>query len=125
MKKLLITLTAAGVLAMPVGAALAQDVDVPPDDSVTTVQPDRDRDRTRLHQEDGYAQCDGTGAQDRSRMHVEDQTGIGAELRPGHGHGDCDVDCTGDQARIHQAGVAGVGQHGPGLRSDRGNGRNG
>ena len=104
MKKMLITITTVGVLAVPAGMALAQSDPVEPDTPVPAcVERERDRDRggdremlgthdqvrtqlrTQLH--DGDCAADGTGehAQNRSRTQeqtrVDDGTGHGARNR--------------------------------------------
>lgn len=143
MKKLLITLAAAGALALPVGAVLAQADDGTTDDTVTTVEPDRDQVRLRIHQEDGYAQCDGTQTQERNRIHVDDATGVGPQAQVGQGSqfgqgnelgqgnrlgqatSECSADCTGDQVRGQAGDAVGPTRDGAGIRMMYGNGRNG
>ncbi len=94
MKKMLITLTATGVLAIPVGVAVAgNDTVETPEPVPTTVEPRRDRDRIHIDdhaavgvqnhrqagQEDGGDDCDGDGAQvrERNQVRVEWETGDG------------------------------------------------
>jgi hypothetical protein len=83
MKKMLLTLTAAGVLAVPAGVALAQDDGTVPTGSVATCQ-DHDR------------------SQDRDRSHQQYPIGVQAQERAQHQYrindGDCTGDCTGTQA---------------------------
>ncbi len=103
MKKMLMTLTMAGALAVPVGVALAQADTTGPVDEPTVVEPVRDQTRLRLHQEDGYEQCDGTAEmereQERTRAHVADGTGQAVQDRSAEQAGDCTRDCAGDQLR--------------------------
>ena len=96
MKKTLLTLIVAGVLAVPVGAAFAEDGTPEPTAPVPTmVQPARDRDCDRTTNQDSpviqaqeRAQLrlhDGTGDQARSRdqIQLEDGTATTAGYRQG------------------------------------------
>jgi len=86
MRKMLLTLTTVGVLAVPAGMALAQsDTTEPVEPVPTCVDPVRDRDRN--HSEDHGL----LGAQDQVRTRQQTQ----AHLDEGTG----DADCTGDHAR--------------------------
>ncbi|MGD9704999.1 MAG: hypothetical protein AB7Q42_17465 [Acidimicrobiia bacterium] len=98
---MLVTLTAAGVLAVPAGTALAQDETPEPAVPVTTCQPERDRDRDRVNDQDQVVvqtqeraqirlrdgtcdgDCTGDEVRDRDRVHLEDGTGLGAQHRQG------------------------------------------
>ncbi len=103
MKKMLMTLTMAGALAVPVGVALAQDDSAEPADVPTVVEPIHERARLRQHQEDEYRQCDGTAEmereQERTRAHVADGSGQEVQRRSAEPTGDCSGDCTGEQVR--------------------------
>jgi len=81
MKKILLTLTAAGVLAVPAGAAFAEDDTTVPSTTVPTCVPQRDRDRDRVYDQDGSM------LQERARQQLRLHDGT------------CDSDCTGDQVR--------------------------
>ena len=84
MKKMLLTLTTVGVLAVPAGMALAQSGTPEPTEPVPTcVDPVRDRDRDRIADQDQLGTQD---SQLRTQLHLEDGT--------------CDGDCTGDQVRM-------------------------
>ena len=84
MKKMLLTLTAAAVLAVPAGVALAQDDGAVPAGSVAACQ-DHDR------------------GQDRDRLSQPDPTGVQGHERAQHQYrindGDCTGDCADSQAR--------------------------
>ena len=108
MKRMLITFIAAGTLAVPAGIALAQDDTPEPTEPVPTCE-QHERARARVNQQMPAADhgqhraenqrqlgdapcagdCDGTEAQNRNQIRVED----------GAGDGICDGDCTGDQVR--------------------------
>jgi hypothetical protein len=134
MKKLLITLTAAGALALPVGVAMAQDDVVETDDAVSTVEPERERTQLRLHEEDG-AECDGTRTQERSRVHVEDGSGVGTQAENGWGQDGAGGGTQaengrgqggaggGDQVRTRSADASGDAAQGAALRTMHGHGR--
>lgn len=104
MKKMLLTLTAAGMLAVPAGVALAQDDGAEPTAPVATCEDQvRRQDRDRVNEQDpvaeqgqdraqhqfrirdGEGDCDATGGQDheRTRTRVEDGTGDQARNRQG------------------------------------------
>jgi hypothetical protein len=104
MKKMLLTLTAAGMLAVPAGVALAQDDGAEPTAPVATCEDQvRRQDRDRVNEQDPVAEqsqdraqhqfrirdgdrdCDATGGQDheRTRTRVEDGTGGQAQNRHG------------------------------------------
>jgi Ni/Co efflux regulator RcnB len=84
MKKMLITITTVGVLAVPAGMALAQSDPVEPDTPVPTcVDHERDRDRDRSGDHDMLGTHDQVRTQLRTQLH----------------DGDCDADCTGDHAQ--------------------------
>jgi len=87
MRKMLLTLTTVGVLAVPAGMALAQsDTTEPAEPVPTCVDPVRDRDRDRS------ADQGLLGAQDQVRTQLQTQLHLN--------DGTCDADCTGDQARV-------------------------
>jgi Ni/Co efflux regulator RcnB len=112
MKKILLTITAVGALAVPAGIAAAQtDDDVTETETPTTVVCDQDqsRDQLRLH--------DGTGDQERTQQRLQTyecdeceqaQVRVREQVRVEDGQGemvrnqarveDCDA-CTGDQLR--------------------------
>jgi hypothetical protein len=87
MKKMLLTLTAAGLLAVPTGVAIARDNGTTtPDVPATTCQDqdqDRIQDQLRLHQDDPVATQDQERA--RHQYRIDD--------------GECTADCTGSQAQ--------------------------
>ncbi len=84
MKKLLLTLTAAGMLAVPAGIALAQDDDPVPTGPVATCEDHvRTQDRDR------------SNGQDPAAAHGQERTQRQLQLH----EGDCTGDCTGPQAR--------------------------
>ncbi len=86
MKKMVLTLTTVGVLAVPAGMALAQSGTPDPTEPVPTcVDPVRDRDRDRITDPDHLGTQDELRTQLRTQLHLEDGT--------------CDGDCTGDQVR--------------------------
>ena len=100
MNKTLITLLAAGTLAVPAGLALAQGDTVEPTAPATTYeQHERARDRVsrldpaaehgRHRAEYQFGFGEGTGAQVRTRDQIRDRDGTGT----------CVDDCTGDQTR--------------------------
>jgi hypothetical protein len=106
MKKMLITLTTVGVLAVPAGLALAQsDTPEPAGPVPTCVDPVRDRDRdrsashesqdqvrtqlqTQLRLEDGTCDHDGTGDQVRSQTRVHQQSQLQDRTQLTDGAGD-------------------------------------
>lgn len=89
-KKMLLTLTAAGMLAVPAGMALAQDDGAVPTAPVTTCQDqDRSRDQLRLHQSDPVTTQDQVRTQDQER----------AQHQYRIDDGDCTADCTGSQTQ--------------------------
>ncbi len=86
MRKILMTLAAAGVLAVPVGV-IAADTE-PTEPTPTTVEPDRVQDRERLAEDPGPAgddttepvgnpECDCDGAQLRQRDQYRSEEGTG------------------------------------------------
>ena len=88
MKKMLLTLTTVGVLAVPAGMALAQsDTTEPAAPVPTCVDPVHDQQRDR----DRSADQDSLGAQDQLRTQLQTQLRLE--------DGTCDADCTGDQTR--------------------------
>ncbi len=88
MRKMMLTLTTVGLLAVPAGMALAQsDTTEPAGPVPTCVDQQRDRDRDRS------ADQAMPGAQDQQRTQQRTQD----QLQDGT----CDGDCTGDQAQ-HQ-----------------------
>jgi hypothetical protein len=89
MRKMLLTLTTVGVLAVPAGMALAQSDSTEPAEPVPTcVDPVRDRDRDRIADQDQLGTQDQLRTQLRTQLHLEDGT--------------CDGDCTGDQIRLQE-----------------------
>jgi len=87
MRKMLLTLTTVGVLAVPAGMALAQsDTTEPAEPVPTCVDPVRDRDRD--HSEDHGL----LGAQDQVRTQQQTQAHLD--------DGTCDADCEGEHARV-------------------------
>jgi hypothetical protein len=86
MRKMLLTLTTVGLLAVPAGMAMAQsDTTEPVAPVPTCVDHERDRDRDRS------ADQAMPGAQDQQRTQQRTQE----QLQ----EGTCDGDCPGDQAR--------------------------
>ena len=86
MKKILMTLAAAGVLAVPVGVIIAETG--PTEPTPTTVEPDRVRDQQRLAEDPssagdhttepvGNPDCDCDGAQVRQRYQYRSEEGTG------------------------------------------------
>jgi hypothetical protein len=91
MKKMLLTLTTVGVLAVPAGMALAQsDTTEPAAPVPTCVDPVHDQQRDR----DRTADQDALGAQDQVRTQLQTQLRLQ--------DGTCDADCTGDQTRSQE-----------------------
>lgn len=89
MKKMLITLTTVGVLAVPAGMALAQsDTPEPAGPVPTCVDPARDRDRDRNTAQESQGVQDQVRTQQQTQLRSQDGT--------------CDNDCTGDQVRLHE-----------------------
>jgi hypothetical protein len=89
MKKMLLTLTTVGVLAVPAGMALAQsDTTEPATPVPTCVDPVQERDRDRSADQDSLGAQDQVRTQLRTQLHLEDGT--------------CDRDCTGDQTRTQE-----------------------
>jgi hypothetical protein len=89
MKKMLLTLTTVGMLAVPAGMALAQsDTPEPAEPVPTCVDPVRDHDRDRIADQDQAGSQDQLRTQLRTQLHLEDGT--------------CDGDCTGDHARSQE-----------------------
>jgi len=112
MKKILLTLTAAGVLAVPMGVVLAQeDIDEPVEPVPTCEEHERNQDRDRLNEKGANA---GNGR-------------VRAEHQFRHGDGTDDGDCTGDQAqnreRVHTA--DGTGDQAKNRHGEMGNPGNG
>ena len=88
MRKMMLTLTTVGLLAVPAGMALAQSDDNEPAEPVPTcVDPEQDRDRDRDRAMDQTVP--GAPDQQQTRRRTHEQL-----------H-DCDGDCPGDQAQ-HQ-----------------------
>ena len=104
MKKMLLTLTAAGMLAVPAGVALAQDDGAEPNEPVATCEEQvrrqdrnrvnegdsmadhgQDRARNQVRIQDGDGDCDGTGSQGpaNSQNRVADGSGDQAQYRRG------------------------------------------
>ena len=100
MRKMLLTLTAAGVLALPVGATVAgNDTSETPEPAPTTVEPERDRDRDRIHFDDQIVvgnqnqrqagqqngqdgcYCDSAQVRERNQASAENETGDGYMVR--------------------------------------------
>ena len=114
MRKMLLTLTTVGVLAVPAGMAFAQTDPVEPTEPVPTcVDPVQNRDRDRAS----------SGEQARRQLRTQQQLQLD--------DGTCDADCTGDQTRLRDrssiadgSGVdAEFGRGDPGrAATDRGNG---
>ena len=88
MKKILMTLAAAGVLAVPVGVIVAEtEPTEPTEPTPTTVEPDRVQDRNRVAVESpagdetpepiGNVECDCDGAQVRQREQSRSEEGTG------------------------------------------------
>lgn len=72
MKKLLLTLTAAGVLAVPVGMVAADDTDTESDEPVPTCEEhEREMTRERAHQEEQV----GTQGQERAQRQLRTHDG--------------------------------------------------
>ena len=91
MKKMLLTLTTVGVLAVPAGMAFAQtDTDEPAEPVPTCVEPVQDRDRDRDRSTDRAASGDQVQLQLRTQQREQLQLDDGT----------CDADCTGDQTRL-------------------------
>ncbi|HSP28965.1 MAG TPA: hypothetical protein VLN74_10495 [Ilumatobacteraceae bacterium] len=90
MRKMMLTLTTVGLLAVPTGMALAQSDTPEPTGPVPTCvdpQQDRDRDRDRTADQTGQETQEQQRIQQRTQQQLHDGT--------------CDGDCTGDQAQ-HQ-----------------------
>ena len=95
MKKSLMTLAAAGVLAVPVGVIAAEtDPTEPTEPTPTTVEPDRVQDRQRLAEDpspaddditepvgDPECDCDGAQLRQREQNRSEEGTGEGPMIR--------------------------------------------
>ena len=82
MKKMLLTLTAAGMLAVPAGVALAQDDDAEPTEPVATCEdPVRRQDRDRVNEQDPIAEHGQDRAQHQFRLHDGDGDGTGSQGR--------------------------------------------
>ena len=95
MKKILMTLAAAGVLAVPVGVIAAEtDPTEPTEPTPTTVEPDRVQDQQRLAEDPGPAgddttepvgnpecDCDGAQVRQRGQYRSEEGTGEGPMIR--------------------------------------------
>ena len=95
MKKMLLTLTTAGALAIPVGVLVAEsDPAEPADPAPTTTEAEPVQDRARRNVEDpaagerpgneagdcdGECDCDGTQAQERQQNRLEEGTGEGTQ----------------------------------------------
>ena len=92
MKKILMTLAAAGVLAVPVGVIIAETG--PTEPTPTTVEPDRVRDQQRLAEDPSPAgddtpepvgnpecDCDGAQVRHRGRHRADEGTGEGPMIR--------------------------------------------
>ncbi len=89
MKKMLLTLTTVGVLAVPAGMAFAQTgTDEPAEPVPTCVEPVRDRDRDRS--------IDKAASGDQVQLQLRTQQREQLQLDDGT----CDADCTGDQTRM-------------------------
>ncbi len=89
MKKMLLTLTTVGVLAVPAGMAFAQTDTIEPATPVPTcVEPVQNRDRDRSANKSAF----GEQVQLQLRTHQQEQMLLN--------DGTCDADCTGDQARL-------------------------
>ena len=89
MKKMLLTLTTVGVLAVPAGMAFAQtDTDEPAEPVPTCVEPVQDRDRDRS--------TDRAASGDQVQLQLRTQQREQLQLDDGT----CDADCTGDQTRL-------------------------
>lgn len=108
MKKLLMPLMAAGVLAVPVGVTMAQEDTTDPMEPVPTCE---DREQVR----------------DRDRVNEQTPVGEQGQKRAQHQFqvqdGNCDMGCTGDQARDRledrTADQAQSDQNGPAHRATR------
>ena len=88
MRKMMLTLTTVGLLAVPAGMALAQsDTPEPAGPVPTCVDHEQDRDRDRDRTADQA--MPGTQDQLRTQQRTQDQLHDGT----------CDGDCTGDQAQ--------------------------
>ena len=103
MKKMLLTLTAAGMLAVPAGVALAQDDTSEPTAPVATCQDhERSQEHNRLNERDPMAvqgqeraqhqfrtndgdcgECTGPEAREANQARVEDGTGSQVQYRSG------------------------------------------
>ena len=81
MKRIVLTLTTVGLLAVPAGMALAQDDTPDPTPPVTTCEQDRDRVRDQV--------------QDQEQSEVRDQVRTQLRLE----NGTCDGECDGAQVR--------------------------
>ena len=89
MKKMLLTLTTVGVLAVPAGMAFAQtDTDEPAEPVPTCVEPVQDRDRDRSTDKAA------TGEQVQLQLRTQQREQLQLD------DGTCDADCTGDQTRL-------------------------
>jgi hypothetical protein len=89
MRKMMLTLTTVGLLAVPAGMAFAQSDDNGPAEPVPTcVDPEQDRDRDRDRDRTGDQTVPGAPDQQtqlRTQEHLQD--------------GHCDGDCPGDQVQ--------------------------
>jgi len=89
MRKMLLTLTTVGVLAVPAGMAFAQtDTDEPAAPVPTCVEPVQDRDRDRS--------TDTAASGEQVQLQLRTQQREQRQLDDGT----CDADCTGDQTRL-------------------------
>jgi hypothetical protein len=119
MRKILLTATALGSLAIPVGLASAQTSDTTdPDTTVTTVVCDQDQSRLRLHSED----CEGCGGGEQYRAGTSANDGRGDTVRLRDRtqiqDRDCDT-CTGDEVQIRDQVRLRDQVHDPVLQLDR------
>ncbi|MCU0260790.1 MAG: hypothetical protein MUE78_07205 [Ilumatobacteraceae bacterium] len=82
MRKVLITLTTVGLLAVPAGMAIAQDDTPEPTAPVTVCEQDRDRVRDREHDQEHVVLQERLQTQERRQ------------------DGTCDGECDGEQMRV-------------------------
>lgn len=110
MKRALITLIAAGGLAIPTGLAMAQDDTVEPAEPTPTCQEHQrageqfqDHGRARFGDGTCDGECDGDHAHHREQARLADDTGAGDQLRNRDQtrlqDDTCDGDCDNDQLR--------------------------
>ncbi len=126
MRKALVTLFAAGTLAVPAGMALAQADTVEPTAPTPTCER-HERARDRVNQQDPaaehgqhraenrYGLGDGSCTGDQTRTQTQHRDGTGTQVQTRtqtrNQDGTCDGDCTGDQTRTQTRNQNNTGQN--------------